>query len=905
MAGKLLYSQGSLLRFVSVIVASLALLLGLTPGAQAADPGTGTLQVSVSAIIDETYVSVAGTVISVYAFPDDESPVASTTVTSIENEPVVEFVLPAGSYYVKATPPATSNWAELWWISATNSDEAQSVEVRSSDVSEVWFALAPELRLSGTLTDSSSDPVENAMICLYLSEQPDTGGCSGTLADGSFEVDEFGSWHSATTYIIAVEVAGGATYYLNSSGELSDNPAAAAPVDFGSQPVQTRNLQLPPSAPRNAEIAAQVSAPQGSGLPVAGTQVSLYTDPGSDPIKTVTVGEDGEYSFIVDPGDYYVRAVPPQSSPLIAQWWDRSIDAADASVVSVGAYATLHPFFDLTLGIELAGTVADSLGNPIEHAEVRLTPVDDSFSVVFGEDTGPDGSYRISDLIHLVQPTTYTVSVYAEGAMYYLHSDGTLAETATDLKQIDLSQVGIHTLDLEIIRPDFTQTPVPTISSDTATVSLGSVLTANVENWTPLQDGFTYQWYRGNAEIDGATAATYGVVADDVSHTISVKVTGTKAGYAPATVSSAATAAVTPGDITGDKPQIEGNPEVDSVLTVNPGTWSPSGVPLTYQWFRGSSKIEGAQQPSYTVVAEDAGATISVEVTGTKPGYLTLTTKSEATEAVAKAKMHPVKPTITGEPTVGAKLTATVTGWQPEGVSFSYTWLVDGMPVAGAAGSTYTVMPGDLGKAIAVKVDGTKAGYVDDSATSDSTGAVAAAVATGSVPQISGAAKVGSRLTATPGLWTPPGVSLTYRWFASGAVISGATASSFVVQPAQLGKTIAVEVTGTAVGYATLVKTSAKTAAVTAGTLSAKTPVISGKAKVGSRLAAKAGSWGPSPVTLRYQWYANGKKIAKATKSSYKIAKAYKGKKITVKVTGSKTGYSTVVKASKATKKVM
>ena len=36
------------------------------------------------------------------------------------------------------------------------------------------------------------------------------------------------------------------------------------------------------------------------------------------------------------------------------------------------------------------------------------------------------------------------------------------------------------------------------------------------------------------------------------------------------------------------------------------------------------------------------------------------------------------------------------------------------------------------------------------------------------------------------------------------------------------------------------------------------TPTISGTAKVGYTLTAKAGTWGPAPVTLKYQWKANG-----------------------------------------------
>ena len=57
-------------------------------------------------------------------------------------------------------------------------------------------------------------------------------------------------------------------------------------------------------------------------------------------------------------------------------------------------------------------------------------------------------------------------------------------------------------------------------------------------------------------------------------------------------------------------------------------------------------------------------------------------------------------------------------------------------------------------------------------------------------------------------------------------------------------------------------------------------------------------------MKFAYQWYANGKPIKNAYKSSYKIAKAYKGKKITVSVYGYKTGYNSLVKVSKATSKV-
>ena len=57
-----------------------------------------------------------------------------------------------------------------------------------------------------------------------------------------------------------------------------------------------------------------------------------------------------------------------------------------------------------------------------------------------------------------------------------------------------------------------------------------------------------------------------------------------------------------------------------------------------------------------------------------------------------------------------------------------------------------------------------------------------------------------------------------------------------------------------------------------------------------SRLPAFA----QSGVKLSYSWYANGKRIKKQIKSSLKLTKALKGKRITVKITVTKAGYKTL-----------
>ena len=80
-------------------------------------------------------------------------------------------------------------------------------------------------------------------------------------------------------------------------------------------------------------------------------------------------------------------------------------------------------------------------------------------------------------------------------------------------------------------------------------------------------------------------------------------------------------------------------------------------------------------------------------------------------------------------------------------------------------------------------------------------------------------------------------------------------------------------------------------------------PTVSGTAKVGKKLTAKAGTWKPSSAKLSYQWYRGSSKIVGATKKTYTLAKADKGKTVKVKVTAKKSGYITASRFS-ATRKV-
>jgi len=169
-------------------------------------------------------------------------------------------------------------------------------------------------------------------------------------------------------------------------------------------------------------------------------------------------------------------------------------------------------------------------------------------------------------------------------------------------------------------------------------------------------------------------------------------------------------------------------------------------------------------------------------------------------------------------------------------------------------------------------------------------------------PKVTGTAKVGAKVTAAPGSWSATPSSYTYQWKADGKAIAGATASTYVLPAGRLGKKLSVTVTAVKSGWKS---GSATSAAVTVAKGDApratKLPVISGTAKVGKTLRTSAGTWSPAATSYTYQWYAGGKAISGATKSSLVLKAAQKGKKITVKVTARRTGHKDGVAVSRAT----
>lgn len=373
------------------------------------------------------------------------------------------------------------------------------------------------------------------------------------------------------------------------------------------------------------------------------------------------------------------------------------------------------------------------------------------------------------------------------------------------------------------------------------------------------------------------------------------------------------------GILSSSTPTVSGTARVGNTLTASPGTWGPAPVGLAYQWLRGSAVISGATSASYKVQAADVGATLAVRVTGTKSGYATVARTSIATARVAVLALAVVPRLSDTSPVVEQKVTVTPAVSVPDGVAWRYQWYRKSPSgrtyrISSATQETYAVKASDRGFRLRVKVTGSLAGYASATKTSAWTSKVARATfTTAPAPAISGVSRVAMKLTATPGAWSPT-ATLKYQWYrvsssGTSTAIKRATRSSYTPTAADKGRRLKVRVQGSRSGFVTATRYSKPTSPVLPGMVGVTPRVSDTTPVVDQELTAVEGSWTPSEVAFRYQWYARSRSgrtytISGATAKTYRVAAKYAGHRIRVKVTASRPDYAPTSKSSSFTSAV-
>ena len=466
--------------------------------------------------------------------------------------------------------------------------------------------------------------------------------------------------------------------------------------------------------------------------------------------------------------------------------------------------------------------------------------------------------------------------------------------------------------------PNSPATGAPTIGG---TAQVGETLTADtsgIADADGLDDvSFAYQWLADDADISGATNATYTLADTDEGKAIKVRVSFTDDEGNEEALTSEATYAVSaapaPNTSATGAPTITGTAQVGETLTADTsGIADADGlddVSFAYQWLADDSEIAGATGSTYTLADADKGKAIKVEVSFTDDAGNDETLTSGATDAVAAAPTpnSPATgaPAITGTAQVGETLTADTSGIADAdglgNVQYEHQWLADDTEIAGATSLTYTLVAEDEGKAIKVEVSFTDDAGNDETLTSAPTDTVEAAPqpnnpATGA-PTINGTAQVGEALTAdTSGIADTDGLSnvqYEHQWLADDTEIAGATGSTYTLVDVDEGKAVNVRVRFTDDAGNNETLTSAATDAVAAAPQpnnpATGAPTISGTAQVGEPLTADtsgvADADGLGNVQYEHQWLADDTEIAGATSLTYTLADGDEGKAVKVRVT--------------------
>ncbi|WP_017445856.1 cadherin-like domain-containing protein [Gayadomonas joobiniege] len=249
--------------------------------------------------------------------------------------------------------------------------------------------------------------------------------------------------------------------------------------------------------------------------------------------------------------------------------------------------------------------------------------------------------------------------------------------------------------------------------------------TLSIQNSLTDPDGeisnLSYQWMADGEAIAGATAETFTVTEAQKGKKISVQVsysTGASVTDVPVTSNDANPDTAATGDIS-----IDGTLSQSETITANTSALADVDGDielLTYTWYAGETKIDGATSDSLTLTQAHVGKKIKLVAEFQDSVFKTPYTTEVVSEAVADKNDAPTgSVSVSGDPEVGSTLTASNNLADADGLgTVSYQWYTQAEgedAISVGSGETYQLQEADAGSDIYVV-----ASYTDQAGTDES-----------------------------------------------------------------------------------------------------------------------------------------------------------------------------------------
>ncbi|MEY3886194.1 MAG: hypothetical protein RL650_286 [Pseudomonadota bacterium] len=345
-----------------------------------------------------------------------------------------------------------------------------------------------------------------------------------------------------------------------------------------------------------------------------------------------------------------------------------------------------------------------------------------------------------------------------------------------------------------------------------------------------------------------------------------------------------------------DSLTVTGQMKEGQTLTANP-IWTRTSQPLeiSYQWKLNGRNIDGATAKTLLLKQEHVNGLITLEIEYAFDADTPESLYSKPTVAVSNQNDRPTgEYAIIGNATQGQTLSIKNTLRDPDGAQSNdagglqvwYRWKADGVELQGEYSSTLLLTESHVGKVIVAESGYRDWAGTDELVTSAPTAKVANVndkpagnISIVGTPNLGNILQVKSVISDADGLG-----AFQYQWRANGLDIKGATASSFLIENAQLGQVISLQVSFVD-GHGTKETLVSKSTSPVALKNNAPTGKVSftGALKQDSVLQATQTLTDADGLgTVKYQWFADDQAILGASSAQFQLTEQQVGKIINV-----------------------